>query len=46
MSDAEDGFLKAGAMTIEEFCYIFRTCSFQILRDHSVFAVLTSKRVQ
>jgi len=45
MPDAEESFKKAGAMTMDEFCYIFRTCSFKFLMEVKVPEILTSKLV-
>lgn len=32
-------------ISIEDFCYIFRVCTFHFIRKISVTAVLTSKRI-
>jgi hypothetical protein len=45
MPGVEEALQETRVMTLKEFCSVFRRCGLQFLRELSVPAILTSKRV-
>jgi hypothetical protein len=45
MPGVEEGLQETRVMTLKEFCGVFRRCAVQFLRELSVPAILTSRRV-
>jgi hypothetical protein len=43
--DIEEKLNEIGLLTLQEFCFLFRVCTYQFIRSTSIAAILTSKRV-